>query len=231
MTTENDDDGSDPDRPTADDRHVMRMEVEFSAAERLTFFSDAVVAIAITLLALELPVPGAGSNRQLLAEMNDHIGEYLAFLISFVVIGSHWASHHRVFRYLNRLGGAVLRLNMLWLLMMVSTPFVTRVITGDGGFLVRFSLYAAVQVVASVSFLLMCLEVRRHGLMRPGTPPRVLAAGVRRSGWMAVTFAVSIPLAVFGQWAFLVWVGLPIVVQLSHRAGARRASDPPSIIN
>ncbi len=225
MTTDPDDAASQPDPPTPEERRLMRLEVEFGAAERLTFFSDAVVAIAITLLALELPVPGGGGSQQILAEMSDHLGEYLAFLISFLVIGSHWAGHHRVFRYLNRLGGAVLRLNMVWLLMMVSTPFATRVLTGDGGFMVRFSLYAGVQVVASVCFLLMCLEARRRGLLRPGTPQRVLAGGVRRSASMAVTFAVSIPLALFGQWAFIVWAAIPLGIRASRRIALRRNPD------
>src|SRR3954463_2152143 len=68
------------DRPDAE-----RAEVEILAAERLTAFSDAVVAIAITLLALGLPVPRGATNTELLRSAGDHLDDYLAFLISFAV--------------------------------------------------------------------------------------------------------------------------------------------------
>jgi uncharacterized membrane protein len=84
----------------ADEIRLIRDEVDFAAAERLTFFSDAVVAIAITLLALELPVPHNGSTTEVLHEMDNHLMAYVAFFISFAVIGQHWAAHHAVFRWI-----------------------------------------------------------------------------------------------------------------------------------
>lgn len=54
------------------------------AAERLAFFSDAVVAIAITLLAIDLPVPTGDSTPEFLAALRADPLDYLAFLISFV---------------------------------------------------------------------------------------------------------------------------------------------------
>ena len=68
-----------------------------ASAERLSFFADAVIAIAITLLALELPKPEGTTNAELLHSVGVHRGDYIAFLISFLVIGSHWAAHQRVF--------------------------------------------------------------------------------------------------------------------------------------
>src|SRR3954452_23319670 len=89
---------------TADEeKRVLDAEVAVGSAERLVFFSDAVVAIAITLLALELPVPTGDTNAAVWHSLGDHLGEYLAFLISFAVIGSHWFGHHQLFRYLGRL--------------------------------------------------------------------------------------------------------------------------------
>ena len=57
------------------------------AAERLTFFSDAVVAIAMTLLAIDLPVPGGGTVSVFWASVEHDEGHYATFLISFVVKG------------------------------------------------------------------------------------------------------------------------------------------------
>src|SRR3712207_632078 len=92
-------------------------EVAAAAAERLTFFSDAVVAIAITLLAIELPVPRGETTAELLASVRQESFEYLSFLISFVVIGTHWRIHHSVFRHVRRADGPVVPLSLLWLLL------------------------------------------------------------------------------------------------------------------
>jgi len=202
-----------------------RDEVEFAAAERLTFFSDAVVAIAITLLALELPVPHGDTTSEVLHELADGRWDYLAFVISFAVIGAHWQAHHRMFRWLRRLGGRVLRLNMLWLMVMVLTPFVTRLLTeANGAFFVRFGLYALAQTVASVTFVLMIRDMRRYDLFRPGIPAGRAAEAMRGSATMAAVFALSIPVALTGQWAFLVWIAMPLLGRLSRPLSRRWTS-------
>ena len=74
-----------------------------------------------------------------------------------MVIGGHWRSHHRLFRYVYRLDSRIITLNMIWLLMIVIIPFATRLLSGGGGFGVRFSLYAIIQVLTVLTFLLMSL--------------------------------------------------------------------------
>jgi uncharacterized membrane protein len=64
---------------------------ESRAADRLTLFSDAVVAIAITLLAIELPVPEGGTVSQFLESVRHEGGHYAAFLISFFAIAAAWS--------------------------------------------------------------------------------------------------------------------------------------------
>jgi uncharacterized membrane protein len=196
---------------------VERAEVELLAAERLTFFSDAVVAIAITLLALGLHVPRGATNTELLRSAGDHLDDYLAFLISFAVIGSHWFAHHRTFRYVRRLGGRLAQWNMLWLLMIITTPFATRVLTSEGAFESRFMFYAAVQVLAGLFSLLMIREIARHRLLRPGTPPGLIGTYYRRAGALMAAFAVSIPVALFTQWAYVCWAAIPLVMRAARR--------------
>ena len=98
-------------------------EVEFISAERLIFFSDAVVAIAITLLALGLPLPAHltsdSTSHEVFHGMWADRSDYFAFLISFVVIANHWRTHHRLFRYVARLDRRIVTLNLIWLLMVV----------------------------------------------------------------------------------------------------------------
>jgi uncharacterized membrane protein len=191
-------------------------QVEASAAERVIFFSDAVVAIAITLLALALPLPhstDSTTDAQLLRGLADHSSEYLAFIISFAVIGNHWAAHRRVFRYVTRMNQQVGQLNLLWLLMMVLTPFAARLLAGNGGFGVRFGLYALIQVIASACLLLMSRAVTRMHLLRQDVPDRVRHPDNVNSLTIIVMFLLSIPVAFFTAWAFALWAAVPFLTR------------------
>jgi uncharacterized membrane protein len=201
------------------------LEVRVVAAERLTFFADAVIAIAITLLALELPRPEGATNAEVLHSVAEHRGEYIAFLISFVVIGAHWRSHHRVFRYVTSSDGLLSRLTIYWLLMQVLTPFATKVLTGNGAFQVRFIFYATVQTMAGVLFLLMVWEIRRRTLYRPDTPPVMFTNAVARTAIMAGAFLVSIPVSFFTGYAYLCWIGVPVAIGLVGRMLRRPARN------
>jgi uncharacterized membrane protein len=205
------------------DDTVDAYEVRAAAVERLTFFADAVVAIAITLLALDLPTPTGITNHQVLKFVGEHRDVYLAFLISFAVIGAHWRGHHRVFRYVTTLGGRLPQLTLIWLLTQVITPFATRVLTGDGAFQVRFIFYAGVQALAGVLFLLMIREIRRCGLTREDTPPRMLRQSSMQTAVLAAAFLVSIPVSFLSEWAYACWIIIP-VGGFAARIRSRRAA-------
>jgi uncharacterized membrane protein len=212
------------------DHAVESFEVRAIAVERLTFFADAVIAIAITLLALDLPVPSGATNRDVLHFVNEHRDEYIAFLISFAVIGAYWRAHHRVFRYVTTLGGRLVRYTMIWLLMQVITPFATRVLTAEGPFQTGFIFYALVQAVASAVFILMLLDLRRHKLTREDTPPAMLRDGALRSAYLAAGFLISIAVSFVSEAAaFACWIVIPIlgrsVTDLVRRRGQRGSSQ------
>ena len=195
----------------------VEAEVEASGTERVVTFSDAVVAIAITLLALGLTVPGGRkgmTNGQLLHQLHDGWPADLAFLISFAVIGNHWAAHRRVFRYACRMNGLVSRLNMLWLLMLVVTPFATNLLSGSGGFGVRFAIYALIQAIAAACLLLMSREFARAGLLRQDAPERARHPDTMFLLAVCVTFLVSIPVAFATTWAFALWAASPLTARV-----------------
>jgi len=149
-------------------------------------------------------------NAQLLRALGSNWREYLAFLISFLVIGNYWAGHRRIFRYVNRLNPQVTRLNLIWLLMMVLTPFATRLVTGLGGFGVRFTIYALVQVIAAACLTLISREVIRKDLLRPNAPEDARRRGNAHNLAIIVVFLASIPVAfAAGVWAFALWVAVP----------------------
>jgi uncharacterized membrane protein len=194
----------------------VEAEVEASATSRVIFFSDAVVAIAITLLALALPLPhstGSTTNSQLLRALADYWDEYLAFIISFAAIGSHWAAHRRVFRYVTRMDHRVGQLTLLWLLMMVLTPFSARLLAGSGGFGIRFTVYVLVQVTAWSCLVLMSREVIRAGLLRPEAPEAARHPDNVAILTTIVMFALSVPVAFFTAWAFALWAAIPLLAR------------------
>jgi uncharacterized membrane protein len=188
------------------------VEVRAIAAERLTFFADAVIAIALTLLALDLPKPDGDTNGALLRSALDHREEYLAFGISFAVIAAHWSAHHRVFRYVTTLGGRLTGLSLIWLFMQVVTPFATRVITGQGAFQARLGFYALVQCAAFVLFLLILREIRTRGLYRDNTPLEKLS--YTRTATRLAGFLASIPISFLTHWAYVCWIAPPVLLDI-----------------
>ncbi|HWG02863.1 MAG TPA: TMEM175 family protein [Trebonia sp.] len=214
-----------------DDEPAGIPDVAASGAERVVFFSDAVVAIAITLLALALPVPAGTdgwTDGHMLHALGHHWPDYLAFFISFYVIGNHWAAHRRVFRYVNRLNHRVGTLNMLWLLTMILTPFAARLLASNGGFGVRFTIYALLQVVASASLLLISREITARDLVRADTPDSARHHDDSATLGMIVAFLVSIPVAFATEWAFAVWAGSSVIAALLRRQRAARAPSAPA---
>ena len=199
--------------------------------DRLTFFCDAVVAIAMTLLALELPVPDADSGAGLLTFLGDHYGEYLAFLISFFVIAQYWRGHHRVYRYVTDAPPRLVMLNILWLLTVILTPYATRNLYGGedishSDFPWRFAFYALVQAFAALTFFLAERDIDRHGLFAAETPPGLLRRGYVRNAVLMVIFGISIPLAFLVHgWAFVVWSLIPLAIPLGMAIDARRHAE------
>jgi uncharacterized membrane protein len=97
--------------------------------ERIALFSDAVFAIAITLLIIEIKVPEIHSHditdKQLWAEFSKLIPKFIGFILSFIVIGLYWLSHHRIFKYITSVNQKLLWANLLFLLPIVLMPFST----------------------------------------------------------------------------------------------------------
>lgn len=93
---------------------------------RLEAFSDGVMAIAITLLVLEIAVPPSG--RPLGKELLQLWPSYFAYVVSFVVIGAIWINHHAMFRHIAQADGTLLLLNVLHLMLVAFLPFPTAVL-------------------------------------------------------------------------------------------------------
>ncbi len=98
--------------------------------DRLVFFSDAVVAIAITLLALDLKIKPADSHFTF-ADMAGAWHTFAAFFLSFIIIAVFWVNHHRFFVYIRAVDSKMMMYNMGWLLFIILLPFSSSLISAD----------------------------------------------------------------------------------------------------
>jgi uncharacterized membrane protein len=183
-----------------------------SALERLVFFSDAVMAIAITLLALDLRLPPAEglTNETFLQLLGDLAPQYIAFVISFIVIGSYWLAHHRAFRYIVRYDSGLLGLNMLFLFLVIQLPFLTSLLGQHGNLPVATALYAlGLSLMGFTSTALWVYSVR-NGLVSDELTPELARFLTLRGLVVPAVFLASIPLSFIS----------PIAVQIAWIAAA-----------
>jgi TMEM175 potassium channel family protein len=166
---------------------------------RLEGFSDAVFAIAITLLVLDLKVPPLGEPGLLGKLLLDDWREYLAFLTSFATIGLAWMYHHEFFTLINRVDRALLALNLLLLLGVVIVPFPTAVAVAyarhpDAKVAAMF--HTGTFVMIAVIFKLLWWQVSlRNRLLTPGADPQVVNVLNRGSALAPMLYLASFFLA------------------------------------
>jgi TMEM175 potassium channel family protein len=101
------------------------LEKEFEL-ERLVLFSDAVFAIAITLLVIDIKFPGfpsAISGKSIFTQFKPMIYQFFGFLISFTFIGSSWSNHLKLFRHLRKYDQGLIKRNLVYLFFIVIFPF------------------------------------------------------------------------------------------------------------
>lgn len=206
-------------------------EYESRGVERLTLFSDAVVAIAITLLAIDLPVPEGTTVSAFWASVQRNDGHYAAFLISFYVIAGAWSAHHDVFRYVRRTDARLRALNMTWLLTIVLNPFATRLLITSGPnpdfgvHALRFGFYALLQVVESGALLAMLRHMMARGHLSDAAHPAV--DGLTRQCYVLMTgFGLSVPLFFVTSYAWLLWIIVPLLAGRFGRLRRRKGQRP-----
>jgi uncharacterized membrane protein len=162
----------------------MAVEPTDHALERLVFFSDAVFAIAITLLVLELRVPdlppGAG-DAQFLQALADQIPNFVGFFVSFAVIGMFWAGHHRAFSLARRYEGRLVPWNLMLLCTIAFMPFATAFMSAHQGARVPALLYWSWLLLTAVLNLKVNSFATRPAMVASDLPPGTPAAIRRRS--------------------------------------------------
>ena len=154
---------------------------DLPGVDRLLALTDGVVAIALTLLVLELKVPSLGhvipptSAAALAAQLSDDTDQLLSYLISFYVIANFWLIHHRVFRQLTGQRESLAWWNFLFLFTISIMPFTSNLLGEYSENPLAVSIFALNLLLASLATQATLEIGRRRGLMTSGTDPRAAA--------------------------------------------------------
>ncbi|HUZ26014.1 MAG TPA: TMEM175 family protein [Streptosporangiaceae bacterium] len=206
--------------------------------DRILFFSDAVFAIAITLLIVELPTPIENAlNRHLAIQSGSLLRDaaatsILGFGISFGVIGLFWVGHHGLFRYVKVIDRPLMLLNLLFIGTIAFLPYPTDLLSSVSNQAPAVVFYAACAGAAGLLETIMWLYATRAraGLVE-NVSPDTRRLILLRTGRTPVIFAISIVIAQFSpraatySWLAIVVVGVAASRRYGHHETAESA-DP-----
>lgn len=168
--------------------------------ERLVFFSDAVFAIAITLLVIEIhvPHPAEPTVAAHLAALIDLSSSFFAFALSFLVIARFWIGHHTAFALIDHFDARLFWPNILLLMAIAFMPFATAYYASNLTALVPSLFYNGALLVTAIASRSVIGMATAPGRVRPGTDARTIAA-LKMRGTAVILGAVTTVIGV------LVW--------------------------
>ena len=143
-------------------------ELPESETGRVEAFSDGVLAVIITIMALELRAPAGGS----FADLRSRLPALLVYVLSFAIIGTYWNNHHHLLRAARRISGSVMWTNLLLLFWLSLLPVLTEWIAEHYRESAPAAIYGFVALGAAVSFMLLSKAIIRAD----GTSSRVAVA-------------------------------------------------------
>jgi uncharacterized membrane protein len=197
---------------------------------RLEAFSDGVFAVAITLLALDLTVAGPAGHGSLTNQLHEKWPAFLAYLISFFMIGIVWVNHHALVRSIVKVDRTLLFLNLVLLLFVVLIPFATAIVADyfsrhDWDTQVAMMLYAGVFLGMSAGFGAI-FEWTLHGqrVDQPLPPERHWPARIRFLAG-GLVYVAAIVIALFNDVASFVLIAAVAVYYIFERTPAPAAPD------
>jgi len=213
--------------------------------ERLILFSDAVFAIAITLLVIEIKIPEIHedvSDKAILNSLGHLIPKFIGFIISFMLIGLYWTVHHRMFGFVVNYTPRLLWLNLFFLFFIVLMPFSTG-LYGEytGPDLIRKQLkvpmtfYVMNLVFVGLTNYLLWSYIAdpKNKLLDESVDRTAIRLGKLRSMIVPFCFLLMLPVAYLTNVVFAVYIPLliPIIMRISKRLVEKEKEIKPVIVN
>lgn len=180
--------------------------------DRLLFFSDAVIAIVVTLLVLELRPPEAHNVNELATSLRALTPKFIAFAGTFAIVIVFWAAHLAITRRLKVFDWAVAWVNALFLFAVATLPFASALIGEYGSAGIAWQLYCAALMAASFSqALLVIVTTRGGGRLVDGVTAREIIWRLLRAISPGVAFAAGLVLSLQGkaELSAFCWVLIP----------------------
>jgi uncharacterized membrane protein len=197
----------------------VRMSRSSSDTARLEAFSDGVLAVAITLLVLDIHAPDVehGGLATALRQLWPH---YIAYVTAFLTIAVMWANHHDLFKIIDKTDRGLMLCNALLLMAICFLPFSTSVLAehmrGDPGDRQAALLTYGVTLFAiAVGYNVLWRYVSTRGLLRADLPAAVVPAITKVYVASLAIYAATPLLSFFNAWlSIATWIGLAVFYQL-----------------
>ncbi|MCL2493037.1 MAG: TMEM175 family protein [Clostridiales bacterium] len=208
---------------------------------RLEAFSDGVIAIVITIMVLSIPLPPSFKGQDLL----QFLLAIFIYFISFIVVGSFWSAHHRMFTYIEKVTTKIVWSNLFYLFFLSLIPILTKWVIENPGALLPAIGYDVIYVLVNLCYMLIfrmiisgnynikkIREKRREEVeraKREAPPGATWIRFVVMGGCAALIIAMSILIPAISTFFLL---GLPVVFSLiflfsDHDGGKHRHDQGP----
>ncbi len=172
---------------------------------RVEAFSDAIIAIIMTIMVLELSAPSGSS----LASLTPLIPKFLAYALSYLFLAIYWVNHHHLFQAVERVSGGVLWANMVLLFWLSLIPFVTAWAGDNSMASIPVAVYGVVLLLAGIAYYILVRALLR---VHPNESPLAKAIGRDFKGKVSLLiYALAIPasfLSTLAGWALYMVVAL-----------------------
>jgi uncharacterized membrane protein len=161
---------------------------------RLKAFSDGVIAIIITIMVLELKVPGGVE----LADLKAKLPVLLSYVLSFIYVGIYWNNHHHMFHSTKHVTGGILWANLHLLFWLSLFPFTTAWVGENHRAATPTAVYGSVLLMAAVAYFIL----QRAIIVQQGRDSLLATAiGTNWKGKLSpVLYFAAIPLAFVNPW-------------------------------
>lgn len=197
---------------------------------RTEAFSDGVLAVAITLLVLDLHVDATG-HGSLAHQLGRTWPNFAAYLVSFLVIGVIWVNHHALFALIDRVDRVLLFENLMLLMFVTTLPFTTSTLAEfvrEGGSDARVAvvLYGISNMGMAFGFTAMLSRMVHHGLLRNPVAPATAKRAVRRFGLGTIAYPAATAAGLIWPPLMLMAIGLLAAYYMAEQTQILPTADP-----
>jgi TMEM175 potassium channel family protein len=176
-------------------------------SERLEAFSDAVFAVIITIMALELRAP---EGHTLADVRGDLLPGLVVYVLSFTLVGIYWNNHHHLLRAARRISGAVMWTNLFLLFWLSLIPVLTEWLRDEYEYPLPAATYGVVLLASGFAYrLLIRALIKANG--QDSAVARAIGSDVK-GNISLVAYAAAIPLAFVSPWiSYALYVGVALL--------------------